>query len=696
MRGHSWGFAAVALLVLAPKVRALEVDPCDFVSSGATSFSYEQVLGCYRSVPFEPEDLANIIDVIEQHRSFSDLAETYEARVHWHAALAALQHDYPDDMAMHDALKREHHEFRNVHVSYFPPQCYSALVIGFVPIELGSTLRSHGDGVEQIIFVESAPLVDLYLQATGLDVSSLIGQRVLSINGVPALDYLRAYVEDLKIHTDAGGGLNGVLASDTYTLRQNGGGDYFPDRPADEYVFETVDGERTSLSLPWAFIPRSTLAPASALPLTRSTEEFVRLCQVGPELTAPAGAGSSSNLSSARPFGIDDEREEMVRRLRARAPRLAAGAARAAAGAARPGASLTTAPSKTPAAATKARFHEVPPERLGQDIEVIIPRTTNATVLEYAGHVTALQLLDTNGWVDVARRGLEHACDSSDRLIVDLRGNNGGNDTVIRWLHHHLFPERGQLVPAGLLPFRMRNDNPAFNELLFKYARFIEEYAPGLGIDPCELSFTPSCLTDVATGQPLVAGPDWFTSPSVVERRGGVPVSLSRFVSVWNVGRPEFDAASCAGRFQGDDLVFVTDGRNASGGYFLPAAFEGEGVIVNTGGFIGEPMAMGRALSGGSIPAPTWPNDVANIEEATAGGLRFDHEFSRLVRPVNTRMEMLGIYRKDGTTLHIEDPVQADLHVSVWTDLPGSDGFVYERVLEAVDAAAGARALARE
>jgi hypothetical protein len=680
---------SVAFLAFASIAQAKLGDPCDFVSSGATSFSHEQVLHCYRSVPFEPADLINIIDVIEQHRSFSDLAEIYEARVHWREALAALEHDYPNDMVMHDAIKREHHDFGNVHVSYFPPQCYSALLIGFTPLEFGSTVRNGGAGDEQLIFVESAPLAATYREATAIDASSLVGQRVVSINGVPVLDYFRAYAQSLNIHEDAGGGLNGILSSDTYSIRINGGGDYFPERSADEYVFETIDGERSTVTLPWVFIPKSTLLPNSALPLTQNSEQFIRLCQVGPEVTPPAvaaNAGAPSGLSrGAQPFGIDAERDELVRRLRASATQ---GLTRAPS--APPSAGLTALPStEDPVAPTS--YHEVPPERLGLGIEVVVPSTNNATVLQYDGHVTALQLLDTVAWVDVARRGVDYACEHSDRLIVDLRGNNGGNDTVIRWLHHYLFPERGQLIAAGLLPFRMRNDSPAFNELLESSARFMEEYAPALGLDPCELSFTPGCLTDVETGEPLVADANWFASPTVVEERAHVPVSLSRQVAVWNVNDPEFDSASCAGRFQGDNLVFITDGRNASGGYFLPASFEGEGVIVNTGGFVGEPMAMGRALSGGSIPGTTWAALAASIEEATVGEIQFDSDFIPLVRPVNTRMEMLGIYRKDGRTLHIEAPVRADLHVNVWTDLPGSNGFVYERVLEAVDEAAAHR-----
>jgi hypothetical protein len=678
--------SALSVLCLASLARAAEGDPCDFVSSGATSFSFEQVKRCYESVPFEPADLTNILGVIEQHRSFSDLAEAYDARVHWRAALAALAHDHANDAAMHDALKREHHEFRNVHVSYFPPSCYSATVIGFTPFEFGSTVRDGAEGDEQIIFVESTLLGAQYLQGTGVDASALIGQRVVSINGVPVLDYFRAYADDLKIHVDAGGALNGVLASDNYSLRLNGGGDYLPDRLADEYVLETIDGQRSSVTLPWLYIPRVSVQPASALPLTQSTEEFVRLCR--PEVALSSTGAVIQPSAFAQPFSVEEEREDLVRRLRASAPQPTQLAAPL------PSSGLRAAPSAGSDPAAPTAYYEVPPDRLGQDIEVIVPLTTNAVVLQYDGHVTALQLRDTNAWIDVARQGIEYACQNSDRLIVDLRGNTGGNDTTIRWLHHYLFPEAGQLVPAGLLPVRLRNDNPVFDELLFNSARFMAEYAPGLGLDRCALFFTPGCMTDVDTGEPLIAAPDWFATPSVVERRGAEPVSLSRLVAVLNVGDPEFDSASCAGRFQGDDLVLLTDGRNASGGYFLPASFAGEGVIVNAGGFLGEPMAMGRARSGASFPVTQFASIPADVEAATEGAIAFEHELLAFQRPVNARMEMLGVYRKDGVTLHIDDPVEADLHVNVWTDLPGSDGFVYERVLDAVDQTAATRAAA--
>jgi hypothetical protein len=332
-------------------------------------------------------------------------------------------------------------------------------------------------------------------------------------------------------------------------------------------------------------------------------------------------------------------------------------------------------------------YFEVPPDRLGQDIREIIPATNAARVIQYGDDVTALQLADTEAWIDVARQGVDYACEHSKRLIIDVRFNGGGNDTVIRWLHHYLFPEQGKLVPAGLLPLRLRNDNPVFDEILEKSAEFAEHYLPELGIDPCALFVTPGCLTDLRTGKPLsLSSPvDWARSPSHQELRAGRPVSLSRFVALPNIGQPTFDQASCAGRFAGENLVIVTNGANASGGYFLPAAFQGEAVIVNTGGFVGEPMAMGRARGGATIPGSLWSALAQGITLATNGELSFQHEVLGFSRPVDSQMEMLGAYRKDRQTLHIEDPIEADLHVDVWTSIPGSEGFFYERVLRAVD-----------
>jgi len=298
---------------------------------------------------------------------------------------------------------------------------------------------------------------------------------------------------------------------------------------------------------------------------------------------------------------------------------------------------------------------------------------------------------DTLEWADVARHGIEYACVHSDRLVIDVRSNHGGGDTVIRWLHHFLFPEDGTLVAAGLLPVRLRNDNPTFNEVLSNFARATAEFLPELGNDPCALFFVPGCLADVDRGTPLSSSRyDWFLRPTQDEWRGGQLVTLSRQVGLPNYFDPTFDSASCVGRFAGDDLVIVTNGSNASGGYFLPAAFKGDGVIVNTGGILGEPMAMGRARGGATIPGSIWAEAAQWVEIVSSGQITFKHRVAGFQRPVESQMEMLGAYRKDRKTLHINDPVEADLRVYVWTNQAGSEDFVYDRVLRAVEERRGA------
>lgn len=640
-------------------------DPCDFASSPEPAFSHARVRECYEQVPFSPEALRGIVQVVRQHRSFSDLAEIYDARVQWRSALDAIEAravsgGYPNDLAMHDALKREHQRFRNVHVGYLPPGCYWRMLNSFIPIELGSTLVRSGRKREQIIFVEEAIAPELYASVTGVDATALVGQRVISINGVPALDYLSSYADAQRSHEDTGGGLNGVLSALEYSLRLGGPNDFLAERPADTFVLESIDGVRQSVELPWVFLPSAPLLGDFALPLTSSTQEFVELCELGP--AAEVAAPEATALEAAWGLHgreVDRHRRRMLERMRGRWQRRGT----------RPQA-----------------YHEVPPERLGQDLQEIIPLTAQARVLQYRQDVTAIQLGDTGAWIDVVREGVEHACEQSERLILDLRNNGGGNDTVIRWLHHYLFPEDGRGIAAGQLPLRVRNDNPAFAEVLFNFAEFSRDYVPALGLDACSLFMVPGCLLDIDTDAPLPADAlDWFRSPSYRERRAGARVTLSRQVALPNIGAPEFDSASCAGRFAGDDLILLTNGANASGGYFLPAAFKGDGVIVNTGGIAGEPMAMGRARGGATVPGSLWPTLAGLIESVSQGEIRFEHDLAAFPRPVETQMEMLGAYREDRRRLHIEAPIEADLHVNVWTNQPGSEGFVYERVLRAVD-----------
>ena len=648
-------------------------DPCDF-SAGGPIFSYEQVLSCFHRVPFSRSDLEGTVDAIEQQRSFSDLADIYDDRIHWRSALAGVAHtEFIDDVSMQQAITDEHRRFRNPHISYFAPSCYAGMLLGLLPLEFGSTVADVGRGPEQIIFVEDGlsllpEVVDAYRVLTGVDVSAFVGQRVVSINGTPVLDYFREFTRRARTQSDDGGGLNGVLQDFEYSVRQldyNG----LPDREADVYVFESRQGARQQVALPWAFFPYAALGVATAPPLTASTDEFVELCQLGTPEAEPAVATRSRAWLGD---GALLDRQRLLERITVpghRTPMLV------------PSAVSGESPQAEPSA-----FFEAPPESLFQGIEEIVPRTGSAQVFQLGQDVTALRVFDTLGWVDVARLGLEFACENSQRLIVDVRSNGGGADTVIRWLHHALFPDQGSLVGGGLLPLSLRNDDPVFNEVLFNFAAFSAAFPDTPGLSACDLFLTPGCLTDAEVGGVIgLSELDWFRSPSRDEVRANEPIRMSRQFGLPTLDDPVFDAASCAGRFQGDDLIFITNGTNASGGYFLPAAFTGEAVIVSTGGFAGEPMAMGNARGGATVGGLFQPAAEA-IELASEGTITFEHELLAFPRPVASSMEMLGAYHPDRETLHIDEPIRADLHVDVWTSSPGTEAFVYDRVLRAVDA----------
>jgi hypothetical protein len=650
-------------------------DACDF-SAGGPIFPYSQVLSCFHRVPFSPSDLDGTVRAIEQQRSFSDLAGIYDERIHWRSALAGVARtEFIDDVSMQVALADEHRRFRNPHVSYFAPSCYAGMLLGFVPLEFGSTLADVGSGPEQIIFVEDGlallpELVDAYSALTGVDTSAFVGQRVVSINGTPVLDYFREFTRRARTQSDDGGGLNSLLQDFEYSVRQldyNG----LPDREADVYVFESRQGERRQVALPWAFFPYAALGVETAPALTTSTDEFVALCQQGaPDAEAAVGARPRAWLGDRTRL----DRQRLLDRITVpthRTPVL-----------------VPNAVSSTPPQAEPSAFFEAPPEGLFQGIEEIVPRTGSAQVFQLGQDVTVLRVFDTLGWVDVARVGLQFACENSQRLIVDVRSNGGGADTVIRWLHHALFPEQGSLIGGGLLPLSLRNDDPVFNEILFNFAAFTAAFPDTPGLSACDLLVTPGCLTDAEEGGVIgVSELDWFRSPSRDEVRAGEPILMSRQFGLPTLDDAVFDAASCAGRFQGDALIFITNGTNASGGYFLPAAFTGEAVIVGTGGFAGEPMVMGNARGGATMGSLFQPAAEA-IELASEGAITFEHELVGFPRPVDSSMEMLGAYHADRETLHIEEPISADLHVAVWTSSPGTEAFVYDRVLRAVDARA--------
>lgn len=647
--------------------RVAAQDPCDFTSGGAVTFPREQILACFETVPFDRGDLENVLEVITQAREFSDLAEWYDERTGWRGNLDALAHTaFPSDFAMQSALIAEHKSHKTIHVEYDPPACYTDMFAAFVPFEFGATTRfarqgaddHDGDREKQIVFIEDAPsgFREFYQQVTGIDTQELVGLRVVAINDVPVLDHFRAFgKEQLSVDESDGVHLNMILNQEGYTIRSLPFTS-LPERSADEYLFESRSGERFSRTLPWLFVWQGA-GGQPALPLTASTEDFLALCM------EPRPPFPSATIEPAADILASEEEQALEPRLF---------------------------PQKRVATSINRQngFFEVPPGQLGKYIEEIIPSTDGATVLQFRQKVTTIRIDDTKAdWRGVVREGIEHACQNSKRLIVDVRGADGGFDDQTHWLYRHLFPEETNPIEAGKVLTRTRNDNVRLNEIYFKSAYFESLELPG--VQPCVVGFGTQCVMDPDTGEPLPRNLlDWFKVPSITEERGGVPVPLSRLFGILGIQQnffaPDFDAASCAGRFADKNLIFLTDGVNKSGTYILPAAFKGKGVIVTSGGYVDEAMPMGNARAGVGFSASIWANHAAALR---SWQVPVDYEYVQFERQVESEGEMWGTYRKDRTTLHADDPVKPDLRLQVWSDSPETDGYVYMHLLRAVDAA---------
>ena len=502
------GLFCLLLTMVAVPLCAAATDPCDFATSAAVTFPYDQVVSCYESVPFNHDDLENVLAVIAQHRSFSDLGELYDAKTSWIANLSLLDdpltlEDYPNDFAMHNAIKAEHKNQLNAHVRYVPPSCYWQMLTPFVPFDFGITTRFLKEGEKQIVFIEGAPFQPAaYEQMTGIDAREFVGMKVVTVNDVPVLDYFRTFGrEQLKSDDTDSVDLNGILTQAGYSVRFLATRDFIPDRGADEYLLESRNGVQFQVTMPWVFARRD-LFGFPAIPLTASTGEFTDLCTTPLPSPLPAVAAASTDLIRREEGELDREKRIFVQE-NVSGPKV-----------------------------TNKDFFEVPPGLVGKHTEVILPLTNAALALQFKQNVTVLRFFNTGNWIDVAREGIEYACQNSDRLIIDVRANGGGNDTVIRWLYQHLFPEEEDLVEAGKIPFRIRNDNSKMNEFFFNSALFESVVVPS-GFPPCAISLGPLCMMDLETGDPLpISDLGWFLFPSFTEFRAGVPVSLSRQVGL--------------------------------------------------------------------------------------------------------------------------------------------------------------------
>ena len=667
-------FLFLSALVLGFSTAAYaETDPCNF-NDGSEAFSYEQVMSCYESVPFDADELANTIAFLKAARERSDLREVLQARYQWREELDALAgEDFGNDHDFQLALVDNHKKFFNPHWRYQRPFCYTGFLGAFIPFDFGSAVLTVPGrrAPEQIIFIESAPyLGELYETFTGIDPEAYVGSRVVSINGVPVLDYFRAYGTGVyRYDENASQGLNEVLQNAAYSIRVSTTHDVPPDRPADTFVLETRTGETQTVEIPWVFAPRAAFGLGQfSLQASPNTEAFNRICQLPSDVSLSAssiGAGDGPDgrgmaggalLQGAAEFTREImEKRNMVARL------------------------------EQQNRGARASYFEVAPGQKGQQLSIVVPKSDGAVAYQLSDRATVIRLDDFVGdWKDEVIAATTYACEHSDRLVFDMRNNNGGFVDQITWLTTHLLPERGPLRDRALRG-RFLNSDPGRNEL----AERMEAWST----DPTRIGFTEGCwwgyeagcYLDPISEQPLTA-PDWYTQQNF-ESRVGKLESLTPEV-LFRPFRPDYAESkpiACPGKFTGPNLVIFSNGTGVSAGYFWPALMRPDATIVTAGGFVDEPIVFGVARGGAVWGMNNFEAWVEQFLEQYYGQATQPLPF--LVRNVDSFIEQPGSYMQ-GTVadLYIDDPAIGDAHIEVWSDSPETDGYVYDRVLRAVQA----------
>ncbi len=105
-------------------------------------------------------------------------------------------------------------------------------------------------------------------------------------------------------------------------------------------------------------------------------------------------------------------------------------------------------------------------------------------------------------------------------------------------------------------------------------------------------------------------------------------------------------------------------------------------IVVTVGGYVDEEIPMGICRGGLTFFLSIWPL-IVNVAEA------FDIPVNAsppvFNRDVESFMETFAAYRQDRTRLHFIDSLGYDLRVYVWSDSPKTDGYVYHKVLGAVE-----------
>ncbi|MEO1174792.1 MAG: hypothetical protein AAFX94_22475, partial [Myxococcota bacterium] len=371
--------------------------------------------------------------------SFSTVKGFVNAQADYRNRLAEIRStDFASDYDQFKAFQELLLGFRNGHWVYIGPDCYTNAILPYLPLNFGSMLAKtslRGES-EQVIYLESPfnglGTADNYLAQTGIDLNQFEGMRVVSIDGVPAIDYLRNFADVVRpADGDAGNGLMAILEGGTWSFRFGIFG-IFPEAPVVDFVLADRFGRKERVVLPWVFQTYVDLGLNGPAPTTTNAE-FADVCFTpGIGFTPAAEEGETPDASTMR---TTTDIRNLLKQTRDPARRVAMAPERIAtkntmkllAGSGLSGRQFASLP--------WGDFNEVPENKRNIDIVEVLPETDGARVLEYADNTVAIQLESfSDPWVEEVEFGVDYACQNADRLVIDVRSNPGGFVGQVEWL----------------------------------------------------------------------------------------------------------------------------------------------------------------------------------------------------------------------------------------------------------------------
>lgn len=176
-------------------------DPCTFTKG--SFYSVQQLLTCYRSVPFDDEVRSTTIQSLQasaQIYTFLDISNqspdpNLPMQVNLLDDLMSLfQRNYLYDYEFHGDVHTLYNPLYDAHTQYYAPTCYQNFLLRqpFGPITFADASKRQGQKIYVSPFFPS-DLVLYYKQTSGIDITSYAGAQIVSIDNQEALDYLQQF-----------------------------------------------------------------------------------------------------------------------------------------------------------------------------------------------------------------------------------------------------------------------------------------------------------------------------------------------------------------------------------------------------------------------------------------------------------------------------------------------------------------------